>query len=288
MPIKKSKFTIGIIASLCLVGAATAQDQTVDDRFKPRVYGSLSVAPAQISHETARISGTTASRNVVVRPLLSEGRRVIPTSSPTGSYSYSDVEAEAQRVIAFQQSATPSISEAYTLEGAEYNVVPQERRYQVELFEPAAPIYASTTTTHIESNVAQTSSHYVNEGETLYGIAKRYNTNVAALKNRNNITTDGINIGQTLIIPNASNHIIASTRVNNVTSQPVVQSNLIRSVQPIPRSGVYGVLPGDSLWQISKRACVTVEGIQARNGLGESTNIAPGDILNMPAGHCLN
>ena len=262
MPVKISKFTIGIIASLCFVGAASAQDQAVDDRFKPRIYGNLSVAPAQISPEAVPVSGTTEPRNVVVRPLLSETRRVIPTSSPTGSYSYSDVEAEAQRVIAFQQSAPPA---------------------------PATP--ASTTVASIpqsQNYTAHISTHYVDEGETLYSISKRYNTNVAALKSSNNITTDGINIGQTLIIPSVSNHIIASNRVNAVPSQPVVQSNLIRTVQPVPRSGVYGVLPGDSLWQISKRACVTVEGIQAENQLGESTNIAPGDILNMPAGHCLN
>ena len=292
MPVKTSKFTIGILTSICLVGAASAQDQAIDDRFKPRVYGSLAVTPAQISHDAARISGTTASRNVVVQPVTTSGNvRAIPTSSPSGSYSYADVEAEAQRVIAFQRAASPSISESYTLEGPEYNVVPQERRYQVELFEPVAPTYASTTQitqSQASYSATQATSHYVDEGDTLYNIAKRYNTDVASLKARNNLTGNNISIGDTLAIPGSYQPAIAVNAVSAVAVEPVAQSNLIRTVQPVPTRGVYAVLPKDTLYSISKRACVTVEGIQAQNGLGSSTEIDPGQRLSMPAGHCLN
>ena len=289
MPVKASKFTIGILTSICLVGAASAQDQAIDDRFKPRVYGSLAVTPAQISHDAARISGTTASRNVVVQPVTTSGNvRAIPTSSPSGSYSYADVEAEAQRVIAFQRAAAPSISESYTLEGPEYNVVPQERRYQVELFEPVAPTYASTTQSQASYSATQATSHYVDEGDTLYNIAKRYNTDVASLKARNNLTGNNISIGDTLAIPSSYQPATAVNAVSTVAVEPVAQSNLIRTVQPVPTRGVYAVLPKDTLYSISKRACVTVEGIQAQNGLGSSTEIDPGQRLSMPAGHCLN
>ena len=296
MPVKMSKFTIGVVASFCLVSVASAQDQAIDDRFTPRVYGSLAVTPAQISHDAARISGTTASRNVVVQPLSTTGNtRVVPASTSTGTYSYSDVEAEAQRVIAFQQAATPSISESYSIEGTQHNVVPQERRYEIELFEPATPTYASTTYTptpqaqsYATHSYTQSTSHYVDEGDTLYNIAKRYNTNVDALKTSNNLTGNNISIGQSLVIPSTSRHVIETNTVNTVVNQPVNQSNVIRTIQPVPSRGVYAVLPKDTLYSISKRACVTVEGIQAQNGLGERTDIAPGQRLNMPAGHCLN
>lgn len=301
MSIKSSKVTIGLFASICLVSAASAQDTVQDERFTPRVYGSLAVTPAQISPEAARISGVTTSRSVIVDPVSATGNtRVIPTSSTTGTYTYaapSAVQAEAQRVIAFQQATQPSISESYTIDSTQYNAVPaenryQERRYEVELFEPAAPTYASTPTvsSYATHTVTSATTHYVEEGENLYRIAQHYNTNVDALKSVNNLTNDNINIGQSLTIPSTSRHVISDNSVSNVSynQAPAATSGLIRTVQPVPSLGVYAVLPKDNLYQISKRACVTVEGIQAQNGLGDRTDITPGQRLTMPAGHCLN
>jgi len=298
MPIKSSKVTIGILMSICFAGTATAQ--VVDDRFTPRVYGSLAVTPAQISPEAARISGTTPTRNVVVSPISTTGNtHVVSTSSPTGSYADA-VQAEARRVIAFQDassvpfsSSTPSISETYTLEGAQYNVVPERSNsYEIELFEPATPTFVSTGPLAAPAqNVAtrtftSAQSHYVIEGDTLYGIARRYNTDVATLKANNGLSGNNISIGQNLNIPSTSRHIVASSVTSNNTIASS-QSRVIRTVQPVPSLGVYAVLPKDTLWSISQRACVTVEAIQAQNALGGSTEIAPGQRLQMPAGHCL-
>lgn len=319
MPIKSVKVTIGVLASVLVSGAAVAQNQTEDDRFKPRVYGSLAVTPAQISSETARISGITASRNVIVEPVSTTGAtRIIQSSSPTGHYTTStyrsgDLEAEAQRVIAFQNATTPqqtsgSISETYALQGSEYNVVPQynENQNRVVIFaQPdatttyAAPIYASTQTVNAPAQsyathtVTNASGHVVLDGDTLYGLARRYDTSVDALRSANNLTGNEIRIGQTVTIPSTSRHVIANAPVATSTygavqSQTAPSSRLIRTVQPIPSGGVYAVLPKDTLYSISKRACVTVEGIQSQNRLGESTEISPGQRLNMPAGHCLN
>ena len=134
-------------------------------------------------------------------------------------------------------------------------------------------------------------SHYVIEGDNLYNISKRYNTDVATLKASNGLSDNTISIGQTISIPSTSRHVLASSTVSNVTtaaSQVVPQSRVIRTVQPVPSLGVFAVLPGDTLWSIAQRACVTVEGIQAQNALGGSTDIAVGQRLQMPAGHCLN
>jgi len=294
MPINTSKVTIGIVLSVFLTSTASAQ--VLDDRFKPRVYGSLAVTPAQISPDAARISGLNETRNVIVTPTTNtyNAGRVIPSSSTSGtytpqSYGSSAVEVEAQRVIAFQNANSGSISQSYTLPGAEYNVVPQERQYEVELFEPTvAPTYASTIAPVQNFATQSVQAHYVAEGETLYSISKRYNTSVDALRASNGLSGNVISIGQSLNIPSASQRVLASSQLNTVTQHSAPQSNLIRSVQPIPNRGVYAVLPKDTLYSISQRACVTVEGIQSRNGLGASTEIAPGQRLNMPAGHCLN
>ena len=97
-------------------------------------------------------------------------------------------------------STVPSVSETYTLEGAEYNVVPSTRNYEIELFEPAAPTYVSTTPlaaptqNYATRTVTSTQSHYVAEGDTLYGIARRYNTDVTTLKASNGLSDDTISI----------------------------------------------------------------------------------------------
>lgn len=41
----------------------------------------------------------------------------------------------------------------------------------------------------------------INKGDTLYSIAKKYNTTVDELKKLNNLTSNTLSIGQTLKIP---------------------------------------------------------------------------------------
>lgn len=280
MSIKTSKLIIGILCTAGLAGTANAQ--LLDDKFTPRVYGSLAVTPAYISKDVASTSNLTPSRNVVVTPVSTTGQtQIISASSTTGSYT-ADVEAEARRVIAFQNATSAP------------QHVTSERQYAIELFEPAQTTTVSTLPSQrfVEQTAVAATSHHVIEGDTLFNIAKRYNTDVAALKRSNNIAGNGIQVGQNLAIPSTSRHIVASnvttTQTAQTTQAPRTESRLIRTVQPVPSRGVYAVLPKDTLWSIASRACVTVEGLRAQNGLGDSDYIAPGQRLTMPLGHCLN
>lgn len=45
-------------------------------------------------------------------------------------------------------------------------------------------------------------TYIVKSGDTLYSIARKYNTTVSELINRNNLKTSALSIGQELIIPN--------------------------------------------------------------------------------------
>ena len=47
-------------------------------------------------------------------------------------------------------------------------------------------------------------THTVARGETLYGIARRYDVSVARLREANNLRSDGVRTGQTLVIPAAN------------------------------------------------------------------------------------
>ncbi len=64
-------------------------------------------------------------------------------------------------------------------------------RYQLHQYdnEVLGKITPTTTTTHT-----------VEKGDTLYNISKRYNINIDDLKKKNNITENGISIGQILIV----------------------------------------------------------------------------------------
>ena len=44
-------------------------------------------------------------------------------------------------------------------------------------------------------------TYTVKSGDTLYSIARKYNTTVSELINRNNLKTSNLSIGQELIIP---------------------------------------------------------------------------------------
>ncbi len=94
----------------------------------------------------------------------------------------------------------------------------------------------------------------VQPGDSLWLIAQKYNTTVQAIKNRNGLSGDMLNIGQVLYIP---------------TSQ---QTSTIQ----------YTVKPGDSLWLIAQKYNTTVEAIRQLNGLsGNLLNV--GQILKIPS-----
>ncbi|MDM1046105.1 LysM peptidoglycan-binding domain-containing protein [Myroides sp. 1354] len=77
---------------------------------------------------------------------------------------------------------------------------------KVKLFTPNNELTYRVGTTDRELNltnttVAKTSSHKIKSGESLSGIAKKYNTTVAHLKQLNKLKSANIQAGKTLIIP---------------------------------------------------------------------------------------
>lgn len=81
-------------------------------------------------------------------------------------------------------------------------------------------------------------TYTVISGDSLWNLARRFNTNVDAIKKLNNLTSDRLSIGQILKIP-----------TNN-------QSPII-----------YTVVAGDSLWLIARRFNTTVDAIKKLNNL---------------------
>ena len=102
--------------------------------------------------------------------------------------------------------------------------------------------------------------HTVVAGDTLYSIAQANGTSVDAIKNANNLSSDSLQIGQTLTIPVGITAIPAQT---NVTT--------------------YQVVSGDTLYSIATRNGTTVDGIKKANNLS-SDILQIGQTLTIPSG----
>ena len=111
---------------------------------------------------------------------------------------------------------------------------------------------------HIRTILASYAYHRVSKGETLYSIAKRYKTTVAAISEANNIRNGQfIRTGRRLQIPLSGGKVYAS------------------------KSGeTYTVKKGDSLWFIAQKFNTDVETLKRINNL-KSSDIAVGQTINL-------
>lgn len=98
-------------------------------------------------------------------------------------------------------------------------------------------------------------TYVVKKGDTLYEIAKKYNTTVEELKLINNIFSNNIYIGQQLKVPVAEDIDL--------------------------KYEIYIVKKGDSLWLISQKYDVPVDDLIEINNL-ETVNLQIGDELKIP------
>ncbi|MBR2833794.1 MAG: LysM peptidoglycan-binding domain-containing protein [Bacilli bacterium] len=113
-----------------------------------------------------------------------------------------------------------------------------------------------TNTVDIESN-----TYTVKSGDSLWSIANKYGTTVKTLKDLNNLTSDTLQIGQTLRVPSSETGI--NTEAPNINPTYVVKA-------------------GDSLWNIANRYGTTVNRIKSLNGL-TSDNLSIGQTLLIPS-----
>lgn len=120
-----------------------------------------------------------------------------------------------------------------------------------------------STGNNVDTNVTGTNMYIVQKGDTLYSVALKYNTTVDAIKNKNNLASNILSVGQTLIIP-------ADTESTGQDTIPSENAN-----------GTYVVQKGDSLWSIANHFGVTVNELIAANDLTDSI-LTIGQILIIP------
>ena len=147
--------------------------------------------------------------------------------------------------------------------------------------------------------------YVVKKGDSLYSIAKKYNTSVDNLKSINNIITDSLAIGQIIKLPEKSSmdnnsyivkkgdslYSIAKTynttvdklkEINNLTSNALA----IGQVLKLPNSDmsenvVYTVKKGDNLYSIAREYGTTIDAIKKLNNITSNT-LSIGQKLLLP------
>lgn len=155
-------------------------------------------------------------------------------------------------------------------------------------------------------------SYTVQSGDSLWSIARKFNTTVAELKRVNNLTSDNLSVGQVLIIPSTSdgedsesegtttytvqsgdslykiagrfNTTVAELkRLNNLASDTlsIGQVLIVPSTTTGGSTNAYTVQSGDSLWSIARKFNTTVDELKKLNNL-TSNNLQIGQVLKVP------
>jgi membrane-bound lytic murein transglycosylase D len=116
--------------------------------------------------------------------------------------------------------------------------------------------------------------HRVRSGDTLGGIANKYNISVAALRSTNKIRGTLIHPGQDLLIAAAPR----SGDAKFVAESAAVEPEPIRAVS----SGKHRVRRGDTLWSIAKAHGVSLDRLATTNGLSRNGTLSIGQTLKIP------
>ena len=113
-----------------------------------------------------------------------------------------------------------------------------------------------------EAEAAEPATHFVRDGESLWTIARKYGTSVQALAAANGLRPESVlRVGRELTIPGEGS---------------------AESADEGPRTRLYIVKSGDSLWEIARRHGTTVRSLAAANGLDADRVLRVGMTLQVP------
>lgn len=128
-----------------------------------------------------------------------------------------------------------------------------------------------STTAKAASAPSATGTHTVVAGDTVWDLARKYKTTVAAIISANSLNASAtIRVGQKLAVPSTSG---ATPAVNTAASS---------SGSSTSASALYTVVAGDTVWDLARRHGTSVAAIISANGLNSNATIRVGQTLKLP------
>ena len=137
-----------------------------------------------------------------------------------------------------------------------------------------------------QPRAASGESIQVQQGDTLYGIAKRHGVSISALIEVNGLGHGAsIKPGQQLLLPAGAMPPSAAPPANRT---PVVAAKAPAPAAPAPMTkkgweGQHTMKAGESLYGIARQHGVTLAELQRVNGITEPTRVRMGTVLSVPA-----
>lgn len=161
--------------------------------------------------------------------------------------------------------------------------------------------------------VPKSDSNYykVQSGDSLWSIAKKFNTTVNKLKEKNNLKSNLLSVGQILYLsededvnttPTNDVYIVKSgdtlysiankynttvndlKTINNLTSNNLYIGQKLKLKSDYEKNDVYIVKKGDSLWSIANKYNITVSELKEKNNL-KNNNLSVGQQLILPSSY---
>lgn len=150
-------------------------------------------------------------------------------------------------------------------------------------------------------------TYTVKSGDSLYKIARDFNTTVDNIKKLNNLSSDNLSVGQVILIPQqgtSNTYIVKSgdslwsianrynttvdelKRLNNLASNTLSIGQIltvpnVENNGSIPEVGTYIVKSGDTLWNIANKFDTNINEIKRLNNL-TSDILSIGQVLKIP------
>lgn len=216
-----------------------------------RVMNNMQPGAIVLMHTGAGAPGTPNAVDRMIPALKNQGYRFVtvsemlnlPSSPSTGKTTYTVKSGDTLYSIALRYNTTVAkiasennISNVNTIRVGQILIIPG----------------TSTST----PKPPATTTYTVKRGDTLYSIARRYNTTVAKIASANNIkNVNTIRVGQVLKIPGTA-------------STP-------------PAATTYTVKRGDTLYSIAQRYNTTVSKLQSLNNISNPNLIRVGQVLRV-------
>ncbi|NLX09362.1 MAG: LysM peptidoglycan-binding domain-containing protein [Chloroflexi bacterium] len=239
-----------------------SSDQEFYDQYRQLSVSATSRSTAVTVFIRSAPQGFVGSTNIYVDDavLAPQGQAgptaTLPGPSPTPDF---DVPTQEGTVTPFPTSVPPPTSAFPTTPAP----VPTQR--------PPA-----TATPVLPGDFDTTITYVVQRGDTVIGLAQRYNSTVDAIARVNGLSNAGlIYVGQTLLIPVRG----SQNRPATFTPVPTFAGGPTAIPQPQPGTGTYTVVRGDTLWGIAARFNTTIETLARLSNIVNPHLIFPGQVL---------